>query len=163
MKIRAKGLDEALAKVRRARAALRDMTGPLSVLAEGLRAVIAESFRTSTEASGAAFPRLAPSTLRQKKRARYSPKPLVRRGARGLEGLVAVQVMDKSRVRVSVPASVGYGRYHQLGEGVPRRRFLPFVGVPGGETLMGGAKIARVKQAFEHALRQHVWPEGRVR
>jgi phage gpG-like protein len=154
MRMRVRGLRELRAEVRRAIARGKDLGPPLRVLAEGLQAVIAESFATESDPSGRAWARLAASTQRDKARHRYGSATLVRTGK--LRRRTTTRVVG-NKVMIGIAPDVAYGANHQLGTGhLPIRRFLPFLGMPGAARLMTGPRVRRALEAFQTALRRHL-------
>lgn len=144
--------------IKAAREGLRNLNPVLRVMAERFKSLVDASFLESRSPAGTAWKPLAASTLKQKRRNRHSPKPLIRSGARGLQGQVSVEAVGNA-VHFRVPGLVGYGRYHQTGGGfLPRRAFLPFDGVPGAATLAGGQRVNAIVADFGKALKRHLFP-----
>lgn len=152
--MRTRGIDDVRSMVSRAIERGADLRRPLRVLAEGIQAVVAESFASASDPEGRPWPRLAASTIERKLADRYGVDPLVRTGK--LRARITTRITPRSVIMGLAP-DVAYGVYHQLGAGVPARRFLPFTGDPARPTLSSGARMRRVFSAYSDALRRHLF------
>lgn len=145
---------EVLKEVREMRERAADLEPALRPTVARLRAMIDATFVQSAAPDGKAWKALKPATVKQKKRSGYSNKPLVRRGARGLQGQTVVRA-DKDAIALGFGPLVPYGMYHQFGtKRTPKRPPLPIAGTPAAPTLMGGKRVAEImKKASDDIAR----------
>lgn len=166
IEVEASGLAENLRLLQDAQRKLANLKPVLTVTAEKLKSLTDESFIQSKAPDGTAWAPLAPSTVKQKLRKGYSPKPLIRRGARGLMGAPHATA-GKQSIKVGVSPTAPHGRYHQEGRGtpsghygtrgVPRRAFLPFTRE--GVSLMKSPKVDAIIKDMEERLRKYLFGE----
>ena len=75
-----------------------------------------------TSARPSSWAALKPGTIAQKKRKGKSTAPLIR----DANLIRSPRIIRADRRKVSVGSNLYYARFHQLGEGVPKRPFWPF-------------------------------------
>ena len=114
---------------------LKDLSPALKVSAAQYQSAIDKSFTSSVGLDGKPFAPLKPATRERKAREGYSPKPLVRRGARGLQGSAFAEPTKRS---IRIGAREPHGLYHLFGwKARPGGdKFLPIVGAPGDPDLL---------------------------
>lgn len=136
---------------------LANLAPALEVPAERFKSLVDRSFIESRAPDGGAWAPLAPSTLTQKRREGYSPKPLVRRGARGLQGSTVVEPFKRG---IRFGANKPYAGYHQFGtEDMPARPFLPFVGRTRMDMrVMRSPQIDAIIEDIAERIKDYVFP-----
>lgn len=122
MQILTPDIEKLAAFLQATRSALAQLDEPVRRSLEALREEVQAAFDSGGEAVGAAWPALAPSTLRDKLRHGFPLQPLVRTGWLRDGWTVSMEGPGLGVLESAAP----YARVHEEGLGhVPRRRFLP--------------------------------------
>ena len=152
VKIDTSGIDEFVGEVGEWEARIKDMRPALAGPAERFKSLVDESFRKSKSPDGTAWKPLSPAYAKRKAKKGWSPKPLIRSGARGLQGQTVVQPQKRGLGFGWGPLTY-YGEYHQFPRDESRaRRFLPFYGAPDDPVLMSGGKIDKAMNTLRNAV-----------
>lgn len=140
---------------------LGDLTPALDGTVAKFRAMVDAAFRSSTAPDGKPWKALSPKYLERKLQQGYSSKPLIRRGARGLQGQVTIQAV-KDGIEFGIGPLVPYGVFHQFGGNkIPQRSFLPFEGTPDAPRIMRAPKVRVILEDLLERVTRWVF-DGRV-
>ena len=142
MAIQVPDIDRLREQLAARRAALARLDEPVQRSLAVLRETIAGAFDSEGMSLGAAWPPLAPRTLREKLRLGYPAQPLVRTGLLRSGWEASLTGPGQGTLRSAAP----YARAHEEGLGVPQRRFLP------GLEAAGSALREVFEQHVEEAL-----------
>lgn len=144
------GIEEAIATISGARDRAADLQPVLAIIAEDTRTLIDDGFVGAISPSGASWQRLAPSTVRRRRRGSF--KPLIDTGR--LRGSIGTSVGARS---LSVGTNVQYGAFHQIGTSkIPARPFLPFEEVGGEWELERRGPAGRHWLEAEDTIRRYI-------
>ncbi len=161
VRVRVRGLDEALKYVRDAKAKLDNLEPVMRVAAEKLKSISDATFRTQSAPDGTEWAPLKPATLKQKERLGFSPLRLVRHGARGLQGGTTFEGR-RNGIRIGTSPLTPYAAYHQDGTSrIPRTAFLPLEGPANARRLMQTPAVAKVIAELAVDIRRFVFGERR--
>lgn len=132
----------------------KDLSPALKVSAAEYQSAIDKTFATSGGIDGTPFPALKPATVARKKADGYSPKPLVRRGARGLQGSVFAEP-TKSSVRIG--AREPHALYQLFGwRHREPSKFLPIGGSPEQPTLIVTGKAGQLLDKLKTRVLKYI-------
>lgn len=156
LRVRMRGMTKMEKRIEGAQQRMKDLSPALKVPAERFRALVDQSFRKSTGPDGKAWPKLDDRYAKRKAKQGYSSKPLIRRGARGMQGLIGIEATPTG-VKLATSPLTPYAPVHQFGGGdVPRRPFLPVSGTPRRPRIMDSPAVRKILDEMRARIEHYI-------